>query len=426
MNRTGMMVEGVDYEILQAFVGDKNEQMTCFAMGKDGVYDHLDTTQRRVHYVMSLPGGLPLSTPLGKRGDVEAWLLGSAPEGYRLLVRHPEALWRVWPAAEGTLAEAVGRVESLFEDRRQKKKDEEHEQARREEENRRQQEIWMKERQAKEAKEASEAQAWLASPSNKDRMLAFISGLPRLSWIPMVEKGRGAPMGSRYGGLPWIPAGLPWPQSSGHPMSFVLQLDVSTLPMAAQYALGLTSGLIQVFQGSEYDGDGTHVAVVALDGEGDLRAPQYIEDDRTPKRYSIVGWTEYTSLPHAEDYLSLLEQAGLPSIALWFLSHDKRRKALMREAGMSDESINTLSNAKSKRRKDTQCPAPVWGGPDHLMGWPAWQQGGETPQEGKWHLLMEIWDGGPIGDLFSGDGTGYLFFQKTERGLRFKAAWQCG
>lgn len=70
--------------------------------------------------------------------------------------------------------------------------------------------------------------------------------VPRSAWMPEVAGEKVFQERSKYFGAPALRRQESWPQISGHPAPFVLQLDVSHLPFQYRKMLG-GDGLIQFF-----------------------------------------------------------------------------------------------------------------------------------------------------------------------------------
>ena len=93
--------------------------------------------------------------------------------------------------------------------------------------------------------------------------------------------------GSAFGGLPHLPADVPWPLNrNGQPLPFILELDLAALPHIPDLALLPSEGALYLFM--EYDLD-----------EGELEVKlvyQPIELAKVPEREAPPGWTHWIEL----------------------------------------------------------------------------------------------------------------------------------
>ena len=418
------LIEGVDYTAHAAFQGDTNEEMVWFAMDMNGnVYNRIERAPRNLEFLLSVLGNVPLAGFLGEIDNsvaghpLRVWDMGDENNS-SVLVQYDEFKWRLWPVQTATIEEAM-HLYAAFASRIQAalKKSEEEQLYRRKESEKREADY----RLVIDEQEKS-ALNWLAADSNRLEFVSFLRSMVVPSWVPHTVRGKkkteAFPQESRYGGMPWMPEGEEWPQWEGEPMSFVMQLDIAFLPAAAQETVGLSEGLLQFFHGAGYDEEyrNEHIRVVDLKISGNLMKSPAIDDDRTPVHRSIGSWREAPSFPSWCCYEDIIRNAGFPEEACFLLEYDMDEEILtdlMREAGIPYDAEKGI------------CPVPSRGSPDHLMGYPHWQQDEGNPEGDDWIFLLEVRDGGPIGDLFTGDGSGYLFVRRTENGPEFRMTWQC-
>jgi uncharacterized protein YwqG len=85
-----------------------------------------------------------------------------------------------------------------------------------------------------------------ASQRFEAEVRAALKKYERPAWVPRVKGAVSTPVGSRYGGLPWLHEGEAWPQGpEGRPLAFLLQINLDALPAKALAEVG--GGLLQVF-----------------------------------------------------------------------------------------------------------------------------------------------------------------------------------
>lgn len=198
----------------------------------------------------------------------------------------------------------------------------------------------------------------------------------RTAWEPRIGGARGR---SKFGGEPELRDGEAWPvcTTCRAPMSFLLQLEFSTLPKPVAGA-----GLLQLFYCSTDDGgcetwapfSGTSVARL-VDGALVRRAPPAGIDSQ-PERV-IAGWDAVEDFPNSQEHealgarrsLHLRLRANTVHIVCDALGFD--------EAGLDLE----------------ECSAEVIASAsvgDKLFGWPHWVQGEEYPLCPRCHAKMKL------------------------------------
>jgi hypothetical protein len=162
------------------------------------------------------------------------------------------------------------------------------------------------------------------------------------------EKAESNETASRYGGLPWLTAGEPWPlcRSCNRTMHLFIQLNLQTLPTEIEGKYG--SGLVQLFccrRGDcpvevKYEPNECLARLVDLDNPGRLASAEEGPKDPFPT-LNIVNWKKQTDyFPHIEE----IEQL---------------------EIELTEEECELLGDW-----------GPLEVG-DKLAGWPAWIQASE-------------------------------------------------
>lgn len=210
------------------------------------------------------------------------------------------------------------------------------------------------------------------------RLTDFYLAQKRVALLPQVTTGAGdADTSSRYFGQPWMPKDMEWPTYGAEaiPMTFVLQLNVATLPDEVRTRLG-NEGLLLFFHvGNEgdypMDDDDNRsmstVCVVSLTEEGECRAAPEGVKVSTP--FLIDGWKEVADYPSYED-ASLLDgytecEISSPEVLLEFIGKGEN---------LRNVSEREILDTPNHPLAPLHCIAA-----DKLGGWPAWEQGNETP-----------------------------------------------
>lgn len=204
----------------------------------------------------------------------------------------------------------------------------------------------------------------------------------RPAWQPRVEDGPGAPAGSRFGGLPWLPEGGAHPRCGhcGAPLRLLVQLDLGALPAEARGALG--TGLLQAFycerDACEQACDGwapfsqAHHVRVLVPGPGGLAAPA---GHPFPAR-AIVGWERLLDLPAPEEH----RDEGLA------LDYDLEANTVRVRCAEVGLDVGPFALAALE---DEEVLGRAAAG-DKLLGWPAWVQGVEYPACPRCARQMEL------------------------------------
>jgi uncharacterized protein YwqG len=112
---------------------------------------------------------------------------------------------------------------------------------------------------------------------------------------------------SKFGGIPYLPARFDWPKYEGHPLDFLLQVDLADAAMYDFDDLLPRSGLLTVFYDLEekpwgsYPSDLKKFKVVYLPSSVDLRPQKTSIDSDTPIEYKI-GFSSMLTIPSYESH----------------------------------------------------------------------------------------------------------------------------
>jgi uncharacterized protein YwqG len=241
---------------------------------------------------------------------------------------------------------------------------------------------------------------------------------------PVVRKGQSDLPVSKYFGLPWLPAGEEWPEINGVKLTFILQLDVASLPEPHKSALG-SEGLVQLFYDITGENEWDESAFIrrvltngqpssckadptleeGVEGPSDTQADAFTDDTAEWKPKLIKDWkadVDYPRYEHLED----LTDIDLEEI------FDRK------EVDASEKLDNCLQG-------------------DKLGGWPFWTQGVEYQEDKAGQQMTYVFqlDAGCFFDgrkfpahapsLFAGDGTGHISVSPTDPN-ELKFWWACG
>lgn len=219
----------------------------------------------------------------------------------------------------------------------------------------------------------------------------------RTAFKPVVQEGDADPGASKYGGVPWLGAGEAWPPCPNckSPMHLVLQIDLASLPGAAQGAFG-GRGLLQFFSCvsseplCEVDTEAFFaqsgadrpraklLRVVVPEGTcGSPAAPPDIAGAPGPK--AITGWTACEDFPANADELEADDEIDL------------------------DQIDDAVSEALYEACEDG----------DKLGGWPKWIQDLEYPScpecgANMTSFVYQLQSDAENGCSFCGDGVAYV------------------
>ena len=309
------------------------------------------------------------------------------------------------------------------------------------------------------------------------RIASEIAGVP--CYRPKVSKGDSKKPVSKYFGLPWMAEGAKWPRIMGGNPTFILQLDIDTLPDPYRSLLG-SKGLLQMFfapeadWGAEDDEDTAEDAVRSVATaapDADVTPPTTEAASEPDQSEGFEEWLfdaldgkidngsdSYVSRPAPETNwdmtrlarLRIVHPDGKPSscgadcgdthLAGWT---PKLIKGWI--DGLDHphpEQFGEVSNFRDdvdykKLQYDPGDYMPDCYQGDKLGGWPSWTQGVETPVDRNGEPMEFVYqlDAGCFFDgrrfpahapaMFAGDGTGHIFVSKTDPN-ELKFVWACG
>ena len=224
------------------------------------------------------------------------------------------------------------------------------------------------------------------------------------------------PEGSQYFGDPWMPKGEPWPEFEGQPMSFVLQLDLSSLPHATSLP---RTGLLTLFKAEAYDPDGedTFVTIYDTSRRGGIRtAPKGVRS--LPAAY-VEDWAPMEDRPDRED---LRVFADMPFVDLLeFVSSDIRGLVQTVDGEKVLERI-AIEERLASHHHNFQC--------DKLAGWPNWIHMPDWQVDSQGNDMEFVYQVGAEFGMILGDalieegehpvdGRGHIFYSEETGELRF-------
>lgn len=209
-------------------------------------------------------------------------------------------------------------------------------------------------------------------------MRVFYTHHERSAYIPTLAAIEGEEHASRYFGRPWLPNDFVWPVrgEANEPMKFVAQFNIASLPSEVAAICG-GEGLLVFFHddGGDYpEGPGiidnrslSHVRVVHTNVAGGIRHEGHNEPGQT---YTITGWQAVKDHPHSESrralegYDDTTDYVQVETL-VEFLEGGKNFNKI-EEAQLRDDQEHTMASFHC-----FSC--------DKVGGWPAWEQGDETP-----------------------------------------------
>jgi len=243
----------------------------------------------------------------------------------------------------------------------------------------------------------------LSEKEIKRRVDEFMKPLAKKMWAPQIQKKTSTdPTCSKYFGNPWLYANEDWPMIAGKPATFVMQLNISTLPEEMAEKLG-KKGLLQFFyqtSNSVYCSSFDELALVRIvdtTKPGKTLTQPDIEDYSIPEEKIIINWKEYLEYPHNED-----------------LDDINGYNALEELAEGNGVYLNDLGGENYQG--------------DKLGGWPFWTQAGSSLDGYVYQIDAGCFFNGlkvpaHAPGLFAGDGTGHIYVDpENGRGDFF---WDC-
>lgn len=213
--------------------------------------------------------------------------------------------------------------------------------------------------------------------------------------------------GSKYFGKTWLSNSESWPVDSyGNYLTFVMQLDIKTLPEKYRKLLGKT-GLFQLFVNGQ-EGDDSLMRIVYPDSLGSYHEQpvnsdnfqNYTINGKQPQQKIITSWEMFDDYPHIEE---IFEGSLQP---LWEEIQD------IWDDSQEDEIFKKLKTFEG----------------DKLGGYAFWAQAGST-SEGLLLQLnaineKEATQNAHAPCLFASDGTELVFYDKKNKSFYFD--WACG
>lgn len=213
--------------------------------------------------------------------------------------------------------------------------------------------------------------------------------------------------GSKYFGKTWLSNNESWPVDSyGNYLTFVLQLDIKSLPEPYKKRLGKT-GLFQLFVNGQ-DDDETLMRIVYPDNSGSYHEQpvnsdnfqNYTMNGKKPQQKIITSWEAFDDYPHIEEtFEGKLQDLWEEIQELW---NDKQEGEIFKK-------LQTFQG-------------------DKLGGYAHWAQAGSSSDG----LLFQLnaYNGklntehahAPC--LFASDGTELVFYDKEDKSFYFD--WACG
>lgn len=230
------------------------------------------------------------------------------------------------------------------------------------------------------------------------RVEKFKKSIQRKVWSPVISQStKDDPQQSKYFGDAWCYEDDRWPQINGGPATFVMQIDLASVPEYVRKILGKNkNGLLQFFYQTneklmDFSGDDALIRILDKTKPGKLMKQPDIYNNyfEIPDEKFIIGWQEGIDYPHNED---------LPD----FEGYDELNELALGNSFEWDDAI----------------PAPYQG--DKLFGYPFWYQASDGIDDYLYQL-----DCGSFFDslslpahapkLFSPEGTGHIFLEKGKK-----------
>jgi uncharacterized protein YwqG len=241
-------------------------------------------------------------------------------------------------------------------------------------------------------------------------------------WHPVTDDGDGEATDSKFGGIPWLAPGEPWPtcQRCNHAFELMLQLNLSQLPPELDGAFG--TGLLQLFYcvTGECDGFGgwepfadvaQHVRIVNPQGTA---GTVDFQGTFPPKR--IVGWSRKRDRPDPEEHSRLGIEVDY---------HFKTVPYTPAELTCPEFGVRLSGIPQITKLHETIHSLPG----DKLAGWPHWAQGAEYPacprcsQPMRYVFQVDSEDHIPF--MFGDCGTGHITQCATHKDV-VAFGWACG
>jgi uncharacterized protein YwqG len=248
---------------------------------------------------------------------------------------------------------------------------------------------------------------------SKATLIDLLSTLKHPVHFPVTEKQEDIGAESRYFGRPWMEAGREWPLYNDDPMTFVLQIDLATVPEVP----GLPrKGLLSFFHTSGYDKTGANSAVMIQDATADGGLRDAPEGVPTLPSSAITSWISREETPHYINVEKILEERGDES-------------DLEEIEYITSDTFGIVKNINGVRVDDTvviERDVPFYNQCfelDKLGGYPYWAQGDETPKDSQGTPMIMVfqhnYERGPMGGLNGAEeddpcyGIGHIWYSPS-------------
>ena len=276
-------------------------------------------------------------------------------------------------------------------------------------------------------------------------VLSAYKALRRSAWTPVFDDGA-SDKGTRYYGLPWMPADTEWPTNEdGRPLTFIMQIDIASLPGSMRDRVG-DAGLIAMFYDMEADWNPDYEGLEAY--ETDARLIRYdtslegaLRDgpgtDRPIQR--VVSWRAVGDYPSMLDVVEGTEvsvsiQKFLLENALSIGGGSYRRHV---QGAVPDAVSVFVKQAEAIWGADAcdfetagEAVDLFCGDGDKLGGWPSWDAGRRWPlfdgRRLEHFIQLDLMDP-HWGDFafWRGDERAHVFFDPQDTSV-FRLTWDRG
>ena len=262
--------------------------------------------------------------------------------------------------------------------------------------------------------------AGLGPQTNDILELARVSARLEPQRTSQAELAGGA---SRFGGIADLPAGFAWPVYNEHPLSFLAQIDLASLPKSVR-ELPTEGSLVFFYETESMPAglDPKHVgsAHVAYFPPGTVLHPTPAPEGARSYEPCSLTISRKNDLPHLDDYVSepLRETLG-----------EKQRAAYRKLVASDDETYHHLLGHPQLVQKDMRVAAELVSQGFNCTTPDAYKEG-KAFRGGaiEWTLLLQLdTDDEEEGPGWSwGDGVGRIYFWITRADLeakRFDRIW---
>lgn len=241
------------------------------------------------------------------------------------------------------------------------------------------------------------------------QLLKALSKFKKVCFKPIVEINEShlEYSGSKYFGKTWLSNKETWPTDSyGNYLTFVLQLDINTLPEKYRKLLGKT-GLFQLFVNGQ-ESDDSLMRIVYPDNSGSYyeqpvnsdNFQNYTINGKKPQQKIITSWEMFDDYPHIEEVFD--DKLGDVWQEIQTIWNDRQE----------DEIFKKLKTFEG----------------DKLGGYAFWAQAGSTSEGLLFQLNAssgkEPTELAHAPTLFASDGTELVFFDDENESFYFD--WACG